>query len=247
MKRNIFYLLTVSLFALLTTVSCEKNPEGTFTEKNTFNVPVVVAPENKAAIAPATTATLQWSATGGKTDNWDVYYGVKGNVKLYKAGHTSQSITVPVVPGNEYFWYVATEDENGVPSESPEFSFKVKVALNIDNFVGTYDVDEPGYMHYDVHATKVNGNTIQIDNFWDSGWPLDYTFDEYGNVEIVETTFPMSSTVTYVVSGSGTYDAETSGFVVDYVVKKNVYTLKYTGNTVVTTTADDNTHTFVKK
>jgi hypothetical protein len=247
MKRKILFYVTALALVVMMLPGCQKDDSIAFTEKNTFSVPVATAPVNEAAIAPATTTTLTWSATGGSADNWDVYYGESDDPELYQAGHNSQSISVPVVEGHTYHWYVATKDENGIETFSPVFSFSVKVTLNINNFVGTYDCDEPGYAHYDVHATKINATTIEIDNFWDSGFVLRYEFDDMGNVNIIPKTFPQSATVTYVVTGSGVYNNATGEFEVEYQVVRNTYTFKIEGNTVVTAVLDANTHTFVKK
>lgn len=248
MKRKLlFIVMLIAVTGLVTLQSCQDEAGTLVTEVNTFSVPVAVAPADAGVVPAGTTTTLTWAATGGSVDKWDVYFGESEDPDLYKAAHNSQSLSVPVVEGHTYYWYVATVDANGIETFSPVFHFSVKVALNINNFVGTYDCDEPGYAHYDVHLTKISANTIETDNFWDSGWVLQYVFDDMGNVTITPKTFKTSSTVTYTVTGSGSFNNATGEFYTDYEVVKNTYTLKLEGNTVSSAVNDANTHTFVKK
>lgn len=239
--------MLIAFTGLVSLQSCEDEAGTLVTEHNTFSVPVAVAPADAGVVPAGTTTTLKWSATGGNADKWDVYFGESDHPALYKAAHNLQSLSVPVVEGSTYYWYVGTVDANGIETFSPVFHFTVKVTLNIDNFIGTFDCEEPGYAHYDCNLTKINANTIENDNFWDSGWVVQYVFDDMGNVTITPKTFKTSSTVTYVVTGEGKYDNTTGEFYTDYEVVKNTYTLKLEGNTVVSAVNDANTHTFVKK
>lgn len=248
MKRTIIFFVTVlALTSIIGLQSCTKDESTSYTTHNTFTVPVATAPTDGGIIAPATTATLTWASTGGTPVKWDVYFGESASPDLYETDYTSQSIDVDVAEGHTYYWQVINTDALGIPTRSPVFSFTVEVNMNIDNFVGLYDCDEPGYAHYDCNITKVNSTTISNDNFWDSGWTVTYEFDNMGNVTLVPTTVKTSSTVTYDITGSGTYDNTTGEFIVDYEVWKNTYTLKLEGNTVVRAQQDANTHTFVKK
>jgi len=249
MKRKNIILTMLVVFAGLTTMqSCSKDESPTPTVYHTFSVPVATSPANEAVIAPATTTDLTWSATGGAAVKWDVYFGTDdGDLPRIAENHTTQTINVPVAEGNTYYWQLVNVDEKGIKTTSPMFSFTVSVNMAIVNFVGAYDCDEPGYAVYTVNLTQVDANTILNDNFWDSGWPVNYQFDNMGNVNIIPVTFKTSATTTYTVTGDGTYDNTTGEFAVHYVVTKKVYTLKLEGNTVVTSTADDNVHTFTKK
>jgi hypothetical protein len=248
MKRKIiFFAMSLALTGIIVLQSCTKEEGVPITVQQTFNLPVAAAPSDGGTIAPATTTTLTWTSTGGAAEKWDVYFGESHSPALLESDYTSQSIEVDVAEGKTYYWRVINTDANGIVVTSPLFSFTVEVNMNIDNFVGLYDCDEPGYTHYDVNLTKVNSTTISNDNFWDSGWVVEYQFDNMGNVTLISKTIKTSSTVTYDITGSGTYDNTTGEFIVDYEVWKNTYTLKLEGNTVVRAQQDANTHTFVKK
>lgn len=242
-KQILFFAMLLALTGLFTLQSCQDEDGTILAEYNTWNVPLAVSPANEAVLAPATTTTLEWLSTGGASNKWNVYFGE--DPELIATNHTSQSINVDIEEGKTYYWYVTCEDSRGIPTESPEFSFTVKVTLNIDNFVGAYDCDEPGYAVYTVNSTKINANTIEIDNFWDSGYAVQYVFDDMGNVTITPKVVNVSTTKTYTITGSGTYDNTTGEFVVDYTVVQKVYTYANYAVTVVSTTVDSNTHTFV--
>lgn len=247
----IFGLLLLFAFSVLP--SCSED-EGTVVIKNTFSIPKASAPLDGAIIAATTSVEIKWESTGGATNSWDVYFGEDSHgLELIAENHTSQAITVnDLVEGHTYYWAVECVDAQGIVTTSPVYSFTVKVNMNIDNFVGLYDCDEPDYAVYDVNITKINSTTIEIDNFWDNGWALQYEFDDFGVVTIIPKVFKTSPSTTYTVTGEGTYDNATGTFVVDYVVIKKVYAFALDengnpGTTITTTTADSNTHTFTRK
>jgi hypothetical protein len=105
------------------------------------------------------------------------------------------------------------------------------------DFAGEYSANEPGYGLYPVEFTVSGGcNTITNSNFWDAHVAIRYVLDlGAGTVTIPQQSFVLGTT-TYIVTGSGTFDAATAGMVVNYVVK-----------TSAGATADSNTHTFVKQ
>lgn len=256
MKRKpVFFIALLAVSSMLAMISCTEEPTP-ITERNTFNIPIAKAPEDGKEIPPATTTTLTWSATGGASDKWDVYFGTSESPALYKTDVTAQSLSgVPVAEGNTYYWYVKTVDALGILTHSPVFSFSVGVTpivYDISTFTGLYDVDEGGYL-YQVTLTKIDANTLQSNNFWDNApsplWVIQYVFDKFGNVTITPSyykTSPTSMTV-YYVEGSGTFDNTTKTLTVDYTVTKNVYTLKNDGTlTVVKSTADANTDIMTK-
>ena len=110
--------------------------------------------------------------------------------------------------------------------------------FNLNNFTGDYACDEPGYDVYPVTFTIKDCETITNDNFWDSGFSIDYVLD----IDAGTVTIPLqeenggAQLGIITIEGSGTFDAETYGMVVHYVVKR-----KANGAIV-----DDNTHTFEK-
>jgi hypothetical protein len=112
----------------------------------------------------------------------------------------------------------------------------------MDKFTGLFDCNEPKYNHYEVNATKLGSDTLQIDNFWDLHWTLKYVFDELGNIKIVPKTFAPDPSLTFTVSGTGTYDSQTNGFKINYSVLQNT-----PGGSAASTVIDQNTHFFVKK
>jgi len=250
MKRtyiNLVMLLVLSGFFAMQ--SCKKEDTVNIVTMHTFTVPVATAPVD------ASTTDLTWSATGGATIKWDVYFSEDESPALLQKDYTSQKISVTVKEGHTYYWKVVNVDANGIKTTSPIFSFDVAISpvpFDINNFVGAYNVDEGGYL-YKVNLTKVNANTLQSDNFWDNApsplWVIQYVFDNYGHVTITPSTYRTSATSStiYGVTGSGTFDNATGALTIDYVVKKNVYTLKNDGTySVVTTTADSGTDKMTK-
>lgn len=239
--------MLVTFSGLLTMQSCYK--DGTIVATgSTWNIPVAVAPLNEAILAPATTVNLTWSSTGGATNKWDVYFGEDPeDLPRIATAVAAQTKAVTVEGGKTYYWFVHCVDAaTGIKTTSPEFSFTVKCDLNIDNFVGAYMCDEPGYAVYPVTFTKINVTTIENNNFWDSGYVVQYVFDEFGNVTITQKVVNVSTTKTYTINGSGRYDAATSGFYTDYTVVQKVYTYANYALTITPTTVDSNTHTFTK-
>ncbi len=109
------------------------------------------------------------------------------------------------------------------------------------NFLGSYSANEPGYGDYDVEfSADSDQNSIIIDNFWDFGGHVKYTFDPLTNKVTIPTQDVVMGGSTFVVSAGttqGTYSACTGTFTAPYVVK-----LKSSG-----ATQDINTHTFTKK
>jgi hypothetical protein len=239
MKKNkLIFALLSALMGLFALQSCTKD-NTTYKVYNSFTTPTATAPLESAHVSiTGTTVDLKWvsSDKDGDAVKCDVYFGTTDKPGLYKTGLTTLSLTVPVVEGGAYYWYVVMTDANNIKTTSPLWDFTVAVNYTITNFVGLYDCNEPGYKHYDVHFTKVDNNTVSNDNFWDSGWAVNYVFDSYGKVTLTPVSY-VGGTVTYDITGDGTFNPATNGVIVHYVVKNHA-----TG-----AVADDNTHTFVKK
>jgi hypothetical protein len=237
-RKNLIIAILPVLFGMFFLQSCTEDvPDPQVF--GAFSDPTVVAPLDAALIKiTGTTAELKWSSTDpdGDAPLCDVYFGTKEGPDLFKSGHSGLSITVPVVEGQTYYWSVTMYDANKVMTYGPEWHFSVAVAYDINNFVGVFDCNEPGYGHYNCNMTKVDNSTINNDNFWDSGWAVKYKFDDYGKVNIIPVSY-VDKGVTYDITGSGTFNNKAKSFEVDYTVKNHA-----TGATV-----DHNVHTFVKK
>jgi hypothetical protein len=237
-RKNLIIAILPVLFGMFFLQSCTDDvPDPQVF--GAFSDPTVVAPLDAALIKiTGTTAELKWSTTDPEGDPilCDVYFGTKAGPALYKAGHTGLSLTVPVVEGQTYYWSVTMYDANKVMTYSQEWHFSVAVFYDINNFVGVMDCDEPGYKHYDCNFKKISATTVENDNFWDSGWAVQYVFDDYGNVKITPVSY-VDKGVTYDITGAGKFDNKKKSFYTDYTVTN------HETNKVV----DHNVHTFVKK
>lgn len=238
-RKTLIFAILPLLMAVFALQSCNKDEVSDVKIYGAFTDPTAVAPLDAAQIKiTGTTTELKWATTDADGDpiKCDVYFGTDEDPGLYKAGHNALSLSVPVEEGSTYYWYVKLTDANGVMTTGSIFHFSVLVNYDINNFVGVFDCDEPGYGHYNCNLTKVNATTISSDNFWDSGWAVQYVFDDKGDVNIIPVSY-VSGTTTYDITGHGKFNNKTKSFYVDYVVKNHA-----TGATV-----DSNTHTFVKK
>ena len=239
MKKNkLIFALLSALFGFFVLQSCTKD-NTTYKVYNSFTTPTVTAPLDAALVSiTGKTIDLKWVSTNkdGNAVKCDIYFGTTNTPGLLKKGNATLSLTVPVVEGGTYYWYVVMTDANNIITTSPLWSFTVAVNYTISNFVGLYDCNEPGYKHYDCNFSKVDNKTVKNDNFWDNGWAVNYVFDSYGKVTLTPVSY-VSGTTTYDITGDGTFNPLTNGVIVNYVVKDHA-----TGKA-----ADTNTHTFIKK
>lgn len=121
--------------------------------------------------------------------------------------------------------------------------FTTVCPFNINTFVGNYSTDEPGYGIYpNVSVLGPNPNSIVIDNFWDVGASIEYSFNPTtGTVTIPGQTFVLGPNTYNVVSNAGSsFDPCTGNFVVPYTVRLG--STPGSGPVV-----DNNTHTFTKQ
>jgi hypothetical protein len=236
MKRRILIAAMLPvLFILLGLQSCTKdNP--TFKVFNSFSAAKATAPLDAAQIfATGTSVDLKWAATDadGDAPKANVYFGLDSNPPLFKSGVAGLSQTVTVATGKTYYWKIVMVDANNVTTTSPVFSFTVLVKFDMANMVGLFDCNEPGYAHYNCNFTSVNATTVLNDNFWDSGYKVQYVFNADGSkIDIIPVTYDG-----YAITGTGSFDKMTGQWSVHYLVKK-----ASNGSLV-----DDNTHTFTKK
>jgi len=91
--------------------------------------------------------------------------------------------------------------------------------LNIDDFTGSYAIDEAGYGVYPSTITKdpTVANRIWITNFWD--WTNDlayYDFNDDGTVTMPSQQIVMGNGGSYECIGTGTYNACNGTFHMEY-------------------------------
>lgn len=183
MKRNslIVAILPVIL-GLIVLQSCTSTDNATFTVYNSFTEAAVTAPLSGSTIKiTGTTVDLKWASTDADGDSpiADVYFGLDSKPGLYKAGHTSTTLTVPVELGKSYYWHVTMIDKNKVVTYGPTWSFTVFEPIGI--FVGTFNCDEPAEgWSYNVVFSKLSANTLKIADYWAS-WPGVFTLNFTNN------------------------------------------------------------------
>ena len=227
-RKNIILVMLLGIASIFTMQSCTKDESPT---------PVVFKAAVPANPTPAdggrikfesTSLTLKWE--GVATTAWDVYFGsAGGTLTKVKSGVTGNTTTITVNEPGDYSWYVYTKDANNIVSESETWNITLWEDITI--FTGLFDCDEPGYKHYDVYFTRIDANTIEADNWWDSGWKVQLVLNFTTNTLAIKTFVDG----VYVVNGTGTIDQKTGNMVENYVVTKSG------------AVNDQNTHTYVKK
>lgn len=238
-KQNLAGLFIIGA---VTFVSCAKDelvPEDKPGHSGTAVGSLAIAPADKGAIPPDTTTLLKWPSATGK---YNVYFGDTENPAMFRNSYTVNALNVPVSEGRTYYWKIGTVDGYGVETLSPLYSFKVRTRLNVDKFTGSFQCTEPNYASYSVNFTRLAGDTIQNDNFWDLKWGLKYVLNDLGQVNIVPMTFSPDPSMKVSVSGTGTFDNAKNEMKVSYIVLQDA-----TPGTPVAVEIDRNTHTFLKK
>ncbi|MEI6050314.1 MAG: hypothetical protein WCS03_15535 [Bacteroidota bacterium] len=217
MKRKILFIVMMLAFTgLFTMQSCNKDEVVTLKEFHAFTDPVAVAPANEATVTiSGTTVDLTWESTNADNNAplADVYFGTSETPPLYKAGHNSLTLNVPVELGLTYYWHVTMKDAHGLITKGPTWSFTVFEPIGI--FVGDFNCDEPAEDYsYDVSFEKTSPVTLETANYWNSGWAATFTLDFAAN------TYSMPLTVwgNYSSIESGTIDPETGTMVGDYII-----------------------------
>lgn len=233
--RSAISIVLITFMAVF--YSCKKDDNF-----KTYAVPDSVIPKDKGVAEYGTTTDLKWVSNAEAGSKYNIYFGESENPALYKSSNSSQSLNVPVLPGHKYYWRVGSVDRAGTEMLSPVYSFKVKLLLNIDKFTGVFDCSEPKYSNYEVRVSKVSDDTLMIDNFWDLNWKLKYTFDALGNVKIVPKSFSPDPSLTYFVTGAGTYNDQTNEFSVNYNVQQMMQ-----GHPPMSVDIEDNMHIFKRK
>ena len=237
-RKNKILIMLLVLSGLFTTQSCTKEDKTTFTVFHAFTEAAVLAPADAATISiSGTTVDLTWASTNADGDAViaDVYFGTSNKPPLYKAANNALKLTVPVVKGLTYYWHVTMKDKNGVMTYGPTWSFTVFEPIAI--FVGNFLADEPAEAYsYDVSFAKTGDNTLQTDNYWNSGWTAVFTLDYTKN------TYDMPSTTWssgYYGVESGTIDPKTGTMVGNYTIWQT--------KAGVTKVIEEGVHTYTKK
>ncbi len=132
MKRNnrIFVALLL-IFSLFSVFSCTED-SSTVKIYGAFTTPTITSPAVRAdgtVLFTGTTVNLTWTSVSANGDpqNWNVYFGTGKAPALYKSGLTAQTLTVPVLDGQSYYWKVEIVDGRGVKTTTPVNSF---IAVN---------------------------------------------------------------------------------------------------------------------
>lgn len=204
-----------------------------------------------AGPAPKEAISIEYSVSGGTAGTDFTLTG--GSALTIPAGEFFTSFTVApinnlIASGNKVITFEITSvsggNTAGLGLVGKKFAYTIvddDCAFDRSEFVGTYDVLEPGYGTYEVSSAEDpdDANAIIIDNFWDFGGVVRYVFDPNTNQVTLPTQDVTMGETVYVVEGSaaGTYEACTGKFVVPYFVKA-----KATGSIL-----DDNIHTFTKQ
>lgn len=180
MKRKIlFFIIPLVVTGMFALVSCSEESTP-FTEHYAFSEPTIVAPLDGSTVdvGTATTLDLKWSTENKSGDPIvaTVYFGTSGNPPLLASNLTELKKTVTVAKGKTYYWYVVMKDANGIITTSPTWSFTIFEPIGI--YTGAFLCDEPAEDYsYDVNFSKKSDNVLTIDNYWNSGWVVDWTLN----------------------------------------------------------------------
>jgi hypothetical protein len=130
-RKNIFLVMLLVLAGLFTMQSCNKDDASNAITEQAFTQPEIISPIVRAdgtVLFTGSTVNLTWkSVNPGDPEKWDVYFGTSDNPPLFKAALATQTLTVPVVDGQHYYWKVVVVDANGLATTSPVNSF---IAVN---------------------------------------------------------------------------------------------------------------------
>lgn len=220
MKKNLLFSIaatTVAAGMILTSCKGKELPvpvdytisgPATVFQTETADYEVIVPWEQ-----PGT--TWSWSVVGATLQN------VSTDTKVATVVFTS-------MPANDTAYItVGEKTAEGIVGNDTLLEVKVKpfCAYDINDFIGTFDCDEPGYEVYSVHFTKdpVLANTILNDNFWDYSAPgsvVKYTLsgDFLEKVTVTRQPFTFEDGTVGWVEGSGTYNSCEKSMTVDYTI-----------------------------
>lgn len=128
-KRNIILALLPFALTIFTLNSC-KVDDGTITVYHAFTTPVLTTTPavraDETVLFTGSTVALNWGSkdADGDPGNWNVYFGTDPvSPALFKSALAANTISVPVVDGTTYYWYVEVVDANKVKTKSEISSF----------------------------------------------------------------------------------------------------------------------------
>lgn len=181
--------------------------------------------------------TIDYSVTGG--------FETTGSVTV-PSGVNQYSFAVPIDAGivgddplSATLTLTGVSNDVALGRTDANLSLEVTITKFVpfvqDDYVTTFDCEEPGYGSYQcVFAAGAEPNVLTNTNFWDAGLFVDYTFSaDFDQLITIEPQVVDYGGTPLTVSGSGTYDGVTQVMVVNYTVVD--------GDGGVW---DDNTHTF---
>ena len=197
------------------------SPVWSFEVNSNPNVPITPTPALNATNVSCN-PTLKWVATDPENDDltFDLYLGTTATPAVYASGLTSASFAVAttLTANSDYYWKVVAHDPYGGVSTSPVWKFTTG-ALPISKFTGSYNADEPAEAYsYGVGFTLVNATTIKCDNYWNSGWVVNFTLD----LTKLTYTFPVTTFQTgWTGTETGIIDLATGTMTGTYTIWHN--------------------------
>jgi hypothetical protein len=159
-QNNRIPVALLLIFGLFSIISCTKD-NTTFTTYGAFTQPAASSPivrEDGTVLFTGSTVNLSWASESKNNDavSWNVYFGSGKSPALYKSRLTVQTLAVPVLDGQTYYWKVEIADGRGVKTTSEVFKFIAINGLNPKLSVGlTCSTDVLSAIGVDLAAEKV--------------------------------------------------------------------------------------------
>jgi hypothetical protein len=186
------------------------------------NAPSGPAPAVNAT-GVANSPTLAWSDSDPDGDvlTYDLVLDtIATPTKVVATGiaDTSYTFTTLLKQNTVYYWKIVAHDPYGGTSTGPIWSFKTG-ALPIAKYTGNYNADEPAEAYsYPVAFALKDATTITCDNYWNSGWVVDFTLD----LTNLTYTFPVTTfQAGWTGTESGIIEPATGKMVGSYTIWHN--------------------------
>ena len=193
------------------------SPVWSFEVNSNPDSSVLTSPANNASNV-SINPTLKWTGSDPENDNltYDIYLDTASTPKLAYAGITASQLAVTnLLQSTVYNWRVVAKDPYGGVSTSRTNKFTTGLDP-ISVFVGHDTIDEPAESYtYGGNFTKKNATTITLDNYWNSGWVVDFQLD----FTTLIYTFPVTTLATnWVATESGNIDPVTGTLTGTYTI-----------------------------
>lgn len=198
------------------------SPTWTFFINSAPSKPVLTSP-TEGAVDFAQAGELTWTAEDAENDDltYDLYLGTTSTPALVAADLADAAYSPEMTATTKYYWKVVAKDSHGASTSSVVGSFTTGVASSdpIALFTGTFKCDEPAENYdYDVDFAMVDTETIETDNYWNSGWVGTFTVD----LELLTYTMPTTTwTSGYSGTESGIIDPVKGTMTGTYTIWKN--------------------------